>query len=463
MAPNYPPRAYGYTTTQQSASPLAVVDVNAQYAFDHNGRPQLAWPNDLDGAFVHLNFAALQDRYIGDVIVAVYNTTNICDNPDYTGIRNFTLGHDNKVSCFDVEAACSALFATILDHCTNGHRGLTDRLNGSEVEAADRDGTCQIRVDNVLRSLREWKSVCKDILRCPSKIANLANAPATAWQDKLTQKNNNRTKKNNTQKDRETGRKKNAQQQTGQQKKQRGQGKKAKAVVQSPAASSSEHESQMHTSSAVSQFPFVKSTAAKLMLSSRVLENIGKQKIDDFDTWSDPYRTFYSTADVGGLPQDPPAYDAPDFGGLPQQSQQSMNPYVKPSALPSHQFLPQQASAQPTYGGYGSGMGQSPSLGQNPYPQGLSPRKVRFRGFNYLNNPYDNFAPPPAVGYGSGYGPIPNSSSTSATYGDGLMNEITHVAGTKMFFHRLLFQSEPTRVKRGESHNDAGLNQVDEE
>lgn len=97
-----------------------------------------------------------------------------------------------------------------MSRCEIGYSGdeKTNRLiklgNGNRHQQVDVDCTCQIRIDNVIRVLNEWKSACKDVAFSDEKIENLANAPATVWQDKFDQKNNNISKKANRQHERGT-------------------------------------------------------------------------------------------------------------------------------------------------------------------------------------------------------------------------------------------------------------------
>ena len=64
------------------------------------------------------------------------------------------------------------------------------------------DCNCLTRINNVIKTLNGWKSVCKGIVLSDEEIDNLANASATVWQDKLEQKNNNFTKKAKSQHER---------------------------------------------------------------------------------------------------------------------------------------------------------------------------------------------------------------------------------------------------------------------
>lgn len=215
-------------TFSQQRLPLPVpVNTNAPYGFDNQGFPvQLVWSGNLMGAFAHRRkitappgleptvdpsigvVKAHEDLYVRDMIKAFYQTAKVNDNPGYHGITLFTLGHKRQISGYDVEAVCRILFASVINRCENGYSGpdSTNRLvnQGSRFVNDDRDGTCQTRITNIIRTLNDWKCVCKDILFTDSKIESLANAPATVWPDKMEYQVNNDTKKKNQQHERET-------------------------------------------------------------------------------------------------------------------------------------------------------------------------------------------------------------------------------------------------------------------
>jgi hypothetical protein len=504
MAYNYPPGAAAYAAVQQPAPSGTPLDLSNPYTFDANGKPQLAWVHDLNGALSHLNrvtrapklpndasittVSGLQEHYVGEMFQAVFNTSNVHDNPTYPGIEMFTLGHKKQVSCYDVEASCRALFAAVLDRCLNGFRGsdISNRLlGGGKIETVDRDGTCQVRIDNVIKSLREWKSVCKDIILFPSKITNLANAPATVWKDKMTQKLNNLTKKNTTQKDRalgvdavleaedaeewktqdylpplskigqqKSGLKQISQQTNSQQQKHGIGGRKSQETNPSSAPTLAEPQPRSQVGSALSQYPAFGSTGVD------VLGHMSSSELAEFDMYSDPFRTVYPVSGAASIPQDPPAYGSSDFSGLSQQGQQSLDPRSRPFVPQSSQhFLPQQTSLQPTqeahglakaqhgpqnFGGYGQGIvpvnysthvnlhGPYYSNGFNnsSNPHGSLHGPYGFNGFNNSSNHYGSFAFPAPTGHCNNFGHTPSSSSMPASYNYGLSHEMPAAAST---------------------------------
>lgn len=104
-----------------------------------------------------------EDYYICRMVKAVYNTEGVNDNPGYFGIRMFTTGNTDQVSGHRVESICRILFASIMSRCEIGYSGdeKTNRLiklgNGNRHQQVDVDCTCQIRINNVIRVLNEWK------------------------------------------------------------------------------------------------------------------------------------------------------------------------------------------------------------------------------------------------------------------------------------------------------------------
>lgn len=193
------------TIAQKPPSTYGSVDVTAPYDFNSHGGPtQLAWTNDLAGATAYRSrvtrlpkqlrasdatiarVKARQENYIYQMVRAMFKIDTTKDNHTFEGISWFTHGHENVVSACDVEAACRVLFKAIIDRCEIGCCGLEreDRLSKRYPAKVDLDGTCEARINNVVLALREWKSVCKDVLTSNSKIEQLANAPASLAKDK---------------------------------------------------------------------------------------------------------------------------------------------------------------------------------------------------------------------------------------------------------------------------------------
>lgn len=199
----------------------APAGAETSYNFMPDGRPtQLVWENDHSGALLYRRrvtqpakftrpddttidqVIANREHFVSEMVQAVYNMEDIHDNLTFRAAAMFVIGSTNQVSGHDVEAACRLLFDIIIDRCENGYRGPAsiDR-NLQKGDRIDRDGTCEARMQNVITALRDWKSVCKEILSSDAKIEHLANAPANVWKDKKEQQKNNMLKKQNTQHD----------------------------------------------------------------------------------------------------------------------------------------------------------------------------------------------------------------------------------------------------------------------
>ncbi|CAO2654597.1 Nn.00g113300.m01.CDS01 [Neocucurbitaria sp. VM-36] len=213
------------TSPSNMATPLALsqatqgtLDNSEPYQFDQQGRPtRLVWNNNAQGALNYRNRSkypprvnpntdatiavviALQEDYIADMIQAVYNLETANDGPKYEGRILFARGGAGSISVPDVEAACRALFQQILHQCQFGWCGHQnqDRLVRTKDKTVieDKTSNCQQRVANTINALRDWKSVCREIIYSDDKIASLANAPLTVYRDKQNQQNANETKK----------------------------------------------------------------------------------------------------------------------------------------------------------------------------------------------------------------------------------------------------------------------------
>lgn len=496
-------------TTPSTHSIYGTADITTPYNFDNDGYPaRLAWPNDLAGAIAFRRrvtrlpkqadttiafVKAQREHYIHTMVQAVYSTDTAKDNPNFGGVAWFTLGGEHAVPPHEVEALCRVLFQAIIDRGEGGYRGLerADRLSKKLPAKVDFDCNCKTRIENAIVALREWKSICKDIIMSDSRIEDFANAPASAAKDKKTYRENNGTKKETIQKDRafgvtavhgaEAAEKLKAQgdlpptARLGQHTKRRGR-KNNKGTKQSAMSPQTQPQPQSQLSWSSSQPRDSESVGQTL------LANMSESHLRDFDLLSqDLFGNAYPTDDASGLPQGPPAYELPDFGGT-QQGQTFVPQQDRPSVpQPSQRFVPQQKqvlpSASPTYNSYGLGAPQQAPQSFSGYGhgQGLIPvnysNHINLHGpysFSNWNNPYGNFTSPMGShGYGSGLNP-----STPAAYVNDTENGSRHTASAatvppqptrplnsaaKQFKHARTatmdaqYQPEPTRVKRDQA------------
>ncbi|KAI8942309.1 hypothetical protein NX059_000388 [Plenodomus lindquistii] len=187
-----------------------------EYQFDANGRPKtLVWRGDVNGAQQHRNrpkfkphrdpngddtielVASRREQNVADCIQAVYNLSDAQDNPESEGFTLFRRGSPNFIPFRDVEAACRVLVDCVIQQCKigwTGHQNM-DMTNGSKSNKLDRDGSCQSRMENVISALREWKSICKDIVVSDASIRNVANAPMGLLIARRTAQRGNKRKK----------------------------------------------------------------------------------------------------------------------------------------------------------------------------------------------------------------------------------------------------------------------------
>ena len=519
MAQNPPADAFQAMTHQPP--PQGLVNVNARYSFDAQGLPtQLAWVGDLNGALDHRHCVTLgpkvppardatinhvksrQEQYIREMIQAVFNMDGIHDNPTFGGRKMFIHGHKSQVSGYDVEAACRALFAAIISRCEFGYRGSAhaNRLlnQGKNFEHVDRDGNCQTRIDNIIKALKEWKSICKEIVLTDSKIYNLANAPASVWQDKMEQKINNETKKKTTQKERVA-----AATAT------KGAGVTAEAIAKGPLPpvarigrkQERKHQHDGHqdrqgsTVTLESQADFTVLPPATNITGGQFSTLIG---IDDSIT--DSQLLFPLTANPVDSLQDPPAYASAnpmsfsEYGPAPSSNQgrsyasQQGRPFVpQPDAQP---FVPQQHHNVPPRLPVRNS--QVPALYQHTVHafggyQGPVPVSYHFSGPTYsfgdrgqnssMFNSYSSL-PTPNIGSYDMYdlaadqsmSPLPDGTSLNSTIQphQGVQNGLSH-SKTAAKHNRTAtmdaqFQPSATRYKRYISPEvDPGLEKVGEE
>lgn len=202
------------SATAPSTHPIyGTADITTPYNFDDDGYPaQLAWPNDLSGAIAfHWRVTRLpkqavttiafvkahREHYIHMMVQAVYSTDAAKDNPNFDGVAWFNIGGEHSVLPDEVEALCRVLFQAIIDSCKGGYCGVkrADRLSKKLPAKVDFKCNCKSRIENAVVALREWKSICKDIVISDSQIEDFANAPTSAAKDKKTYRENNGTKK----------------------------------------------------------------------------------------------------------------------------------------------------------------------------------------------------------------------------------------------------------------------------
>jgi hypothetical protein len=192
------------------------------YQFDAEGRPtRMAFANDSKGASAYRHrsngrpqidpaqdptialIAAREEDCVADLMQAFFDVTDILDAPTFTAIPYCTRGHRDAFPDMDVEAACREVYAQLLRQCRHGFSGFhsQDRLGRTQqgeskrtFQMDDANGNCQTRFLNVLNTLRQWKSVCQEVMYSDAKISNLVNAPATILYDKSTQARANKTK-----------------------------------------------------------------------------------------------------------------------------------------------------------------------------------------------------------------------------------------------------------------------------
>ncbi|ORY18368.1 hypothetical protein BCR34DRAFT_582997 [Clohesyomyces aquaticus] len=93
----------------------------------------------------------------------------------------FDLNNPTAVDVKDTEAACRPIFEYLMERCTVGTRGAGNfRISRKSLAAQleDDNGTCQVRMENVIQALRKSKCVCRDIIEDDLKIIRLVHMPA---------------------------------------------------------------------------------------------------------------------------------------------------------------------------------------------------------------------------------------------------------------------------------------------
>jgi hypothetical protein len=201
---------------------LASQAATDMHQFDQQGRPtRMAFPNDSQKARSHRHrfsarpqldpakdytialIAARAEDCVADLMQAFFDVSNILDSPTFIAIPYCTRGHRDAFSDIDVEAACREVYHRLLQRCYFGFSGLPsqDRLGRNQQgvtkrtnQTDDFSGDCQTRFNNVVTTLKSWKSVCQEIMHSDAKVINLVNAPATILYDKRTQSKANKTK-----------------------------------------------------------------------------------------------------------------------------------------------------------------------------------------------------------------------------------------------------------------------------
>jgi hypothetical protein len=174
------------------------------YQFDQDGRPtHLQRANSPHGALIHRHrpkrrsrllpdkddtidqVAAHKEEIVADMIQAIYSLRTAHEKTDAEGRTHFLLGGPDSIPPVEVEATCRYLFDQVLFQCPygfNGHQIVDEFREGlsSKPKQADSESNCAKRIADVITALRDWKSICKDVVCPDEKVRNLANAPLTA-------------------------------------------------------------------------------------------------------------------------------------------------------------------------------------------------------------------------------------------------------------------------------------------
>lgn len=329
-----------------------------------------------------INFViARQELYIREMVQAVFNMDNVNDNPTFRGLAMFTLHHENQVCGYEVEAACRVLFAAVIKRCQIGYCGSVgnNRLLNKDFALVDQDGSCLARITNVIKALREWKSVCKEIIVSDFKILHLANAPATVAEDKMTQKKNNRVKKERTDKER--------------------------AAADSTAQTSVGNARVPATATQAARNDTVRSSPGQLSRRKKPKSKHGKNETSPETRQS----SVPSSATVFGqgptlsyegitllsddhfpayvnIPQGPPTYPNFNPGNLPADPPAYPSTFQRqgyPSVVQSRPML----NNFPLYNSHGPGIDGSGSQNFGGHAQGLAPISYQ----NYFNGPYTQY------------------------------------------------------------------------
>jgi hypothetical protein len=188
------------TVAQQMAGATSIVP--DPYRFDQDGRPTgLVFSQNPQSAYSwHHRLRkgpskpVAQDPTIGEVMLhqedhianmiqAVYNLEGVRDNIKFDGLRLPIRGGDDSVDEPDVEGASRCLFQKIIDYCHNGCccPGKDNAKYNAKYNAKDIDKalTCEAQVDEAIKALHIWKSVCKNVVFGDDKIEDFASGPIT--------------------------------------------------------------------------------------------------------------------------------------------------------------------------------------------------------------------------------------------------------------------------------------------
>ncbi|KAF2659128.1 hypothetical protein K491DRAFT_712904 [Lophiostoma macrostomum CBS 122681] len=140
--------------------------------------------------------------FLRQIVLAMFNQIKTHDQKQSAQSKQFLQGGIDVVSNPDIEATAHEIFYQLMDRCKNGFRG--HGLNNDAAKPiagleADRDGSCQERVQNVIDALATSKCVCRDVYTETNKIKLLVNAPIAYRKSKSRNEKNNGAKKNERQ------------------------------------------------------------------------------------------------------------------------------------------------------------------------------------------------------------------------------------------------------------------------
>ncbi|KAH7333796.1 hypothetical protein BKA66DRAFT_615184 [Pyrenochaeta sp. MPI-SDFR-AT-0127] len=185
--------------------------------FNHNGQYQLAFSDATAAVAWHQTvtqgpqvdpnadhtIAAVQLRrvdYIATMVEAVYDRS-VCQEKHGSRILNiFIQGKESYISPLEIEAACHMLFDLVIQRCRIGFQGqskfnlLVGKGKDSMDGHVDCTANCYRRITNVIQALREWKSICREMIQEEPKARRLVNAPMKLCEMKLAESKCNKKK-----------------------------------------------------------------------------------------------------------------------------------------------------------------------------------------------------------------------------------------------------------------------------
>jgi hypothetical protein len=135
------------------------------------------------------------DYYVNELCLAIRNVEDVLDSGNSTDVkrmRAIASGEGNSLTLKDVESTARHIMVHLVRRCVVGYADFKQREKAGE---DDLILNCQERINRVIQTLKQAKSVCRDVLEEDARIALLVHQPGAILATKAHYLKTNATRK----------------------------------------------------------------------------------------------------------------------------------------------------------------------------------------------------------------------------------------------------------------------------